>query len=53
MKLYEEELKKIREETNDILPRKRTPDEFDRETGQPNDFRIRPRPSKAEMQKSD
>jgi arylsulfatase A-like enzyme len=41
----------IREHTNDNLPDRRTPDEFDRETGQPNKYRIRPRPSKAEMWK--
>ena len=41
----------IREHTNDVLPDKRTPDEFDRETGQPNKYRIRPRPSKAGMWK--
>jgi arylsulfatase A-like enzyme len=40
----------IRSETNDRLPAFRTPDEFDRETGEPNQYRIRPRPSKAEMQ---
>ncbi|MDB4584251.1 sulfatase [Draconibacterium sp.] len=44
-----EEMYRIRTETNDSIPSKRTPDEFDRETGQPNKYRIRPRPSKAEM----
>lgn len=47
-----EEMKRIRVETNDTLPLKRTHDEFDRETGQPNKYRIRPRLSKAEMQKN-
>jgi N-sulfoglucosamine sulfohydrolase len=37
------------EQTKDVLPEKRTPDEFDRETGQPLPNRIRPRPSKREM----
>lgn len=36
-------------ETNDKLPPCRTPDDFDRETGQPLPVRQRPRPSKAEM----
>ena len=45
------EMNKIRLKTNDTIPAKRTPDEFDRETGQPNKYRIRPRPSKAEMWK--
>ncbi|MDX2031165.1 MAG: sulfatase [Blastocatellia bacterium] len=36
-------------ETNDKLPACRTPDDFDRETGQPLPVRQRPRPSKAEM----
>lgn len=44
-----EEMNRIRIETNDSIPSKRTPDEFDRETGQPNKYRIRPRPSKSEM----
>lgn len=34
---------------DDSVPSTRTPDEFDRETGQPTPARIRPRPSKAEM----
>lgn len=42
-------LKAIREKTGDQLPAVRTPDEFDRESGQPTPARIRPRPSKAEM----
>jgi len=33
-------------ETNDVLPAKRSPDEFDRETGQPLPNRVRPRPGK-------
>jgi arylsulfatase A-like enzyme len=36
-------------ETNDVLPVRRTPDEFDRETGQPLPNRKRPRPSKQEI----
>ncbi len=46
-----DEMQQMRRRTNDRLPDKRTPDEFDRSTGQPNQFRIRPRPSKAEMTK--
>ncbi len=42
-------LEEWREETADFVPSVRTPDEFDRETGQPTDARIRPRPSKQEM----
>ena len=36
-------------ETNDKLPACRTPDDFDRETGQPLPSRQRPRPGKTEM----
>ncbi len=37
-------------ETKDYLPTKRTPDEFDRVTGEPDhSVRVRPRPSKMEM----
>ncbi len=37
-------------ETDDYLPSKRTPDEFDRVTGEPDhSVRVRPRPSKKEM----
>ena len=37
-------------ETSDYLPSRRTPDEFDRVTGEPNhSVRVRPRPSKEEM----
>lgn len=39
-------------ETNDLLPPQRTPDEFDRQTGQPVPNRKLPRPAKAEMMKS-
>ncbi len=46
-----EEMTKIRTATNDTLPAFRTPDEFDRTTGQSNAFRRRPRPSKKEMEK--
>ncbi|MCR9294874.1 MAG: sulfatase [bacterium] len=36
--------------TQDYIPSRRTPDEFDRITGQPNnDVRVRPRPSKEQM----
>ncbi len=35
--------------TADVVPARRTPDEFDRETGAPLPSRKRPRPSKAEM----
>ena len=38
-------------ETNDVLPSQRTPDEFDRQTGQPVPNRKLPRPTKAEMMK--
>ncbi|EMI22881.1 heparan N-sulfatase [Rhodopirellula maiorica SM1] len=38
------------EETSDYLPSQRTPDEFDRVTGEPDhSVRVRPRPSKKEM----
>lgn len=33
-------------DTNDVLPSKRSPDEFDRENGQPLPNRVRPRPGK-------
>ena len=46
------ELKNIRQLTKDSLPTFRTPDEFDRETGKPNAFRKRPRPSKMELEKN-
>jgi arylsulfatase A-like enzyme len=36
--------------TNYKVPKRRTPDEFDRETGAPLPTRIRPRPSKKQMQ---
>ena len=36
-------------ETNDVSPARRTPDEFDRETGQPLPERKRPRPTKQEI----
>ncbi len=38
-------------ETNDVLPARRTPDEFDRATGLPLPDRKRPRPNKQEMQR--
>ncbi|MGI9474210.1 MAG: heparan N-sulfatase, partial [Rubripirellula sp.] len=38
------------QETGDYLPSKRTPDEFDRVTGEPDhSVRVRPRPSKQKM----
>lgn len=40
-----------RKDTADLLPPRRTPDEFDRETGAPLPNRIRPRPGKAEVWK--
>lgn len=40
------------ERTNYRIPEVRTPDEFDRETGEPLPNRIRPRPSKKEFQKA-
>lgn len=44
-----DQMQEVRENTRDTLPNRRTPDEFDRETGLPLENRIRPRPSKAEM----
>ena len=38
-----------RKDTSDVAPARRTPDEFDRETGAPLPNRKRPRASKAEM----
>ena len=38
-----------RKDTGDVMPARRTPDEFDRETGAPLPNRVRPRASKAEM----
>ncbi len=53
---HKETLEKFREvlaewtkETGDYIPSKRTPDEFDRDTGEPTDARVRPRPSKMDM----
>ena len=46
-----DKLRRWGKETNDILPAHRTPDEFDRETGQPFPNRVMPRPGKAEFQK--
>ena len=45
-------LNSMRENTNDVLPSERTPDDFFRETGLPTKYRIRPRPSKAEYMKA-
>ena len=49
MKDMQNRLTRIRNVTKDYLPKVRTPDEFDRETGKPTPARVRPRPSKAEM----
>lgn len=44
------ELEKWSARTNDYLPSRRTPDEFDRVTGEPDhSVRVRPRPSKESM----
>jgi arylsulfatase A-like enzyme len=55
---YEHILRELRQalhdwskNTNFRIPAARTPDEFDRETGEPLPNRIRPRPSKKEFQK--
>ncbi|TNJ41540.1 sulfatase [Tamlana fucoidanivorans] len=45
-------LKETRSQTKDFLPKRRTPDDFFRETGLPTKYRIRPRPSKAEYMKA-
>ncbi len=43
-------LDKWSEETDDYIPSRRTPDEFDRVTGEPDhSVRVRPRPSKLDM----
>lgn len=43
-------LAKWTQETDDYVPSRRTPDEFDRVTGEPDhSVRVRPRPSKLEM----
>ena len=42
----------MREITKDELPSERMPDDFFRETGLPNKYRIRPRPSRAEFVKA-
>lgn len=44
-----EKLNQWGRETNDVVPPRRTPDEFDRETGQPLPNRTRPRPAKKEI----
>ena len=44
-----EKLNQWGRETDDRLPACRTPDEFDRETGQPLPVRLRPRPLKREL----
>ena len=38
-----------KQDTADVVPPRRTPDEFDRETGAPLPNRKRPRPGKAEL----
>ncbi|WP_298535585.1 sulfatase [uncultured Algibacter sp.] len=45
-------LKTTRTESNDFLPKERTPDDFFRETGLPTKYRLRPRPSKAVYMKA-
>ena len=47
-----EKLNQWGRETDDRTPARRTPDEFDRETGQPLPTRQRPRPSKQEMNRA-
>ncbi len=44
-----ERMTAFREATGDTDPAFRTPDEFDRITGEPNAFMVRPRPSKEEI----
>jgi arylsulfatase A-like enzyme len=46
---FRQELAAWSKRTGDFMPSKRTPDEFDRTTGEPNAARIRPRPSRVEM----
>ena len=46
---HREILRQWSERTGDYVPSRRTPDEFDRETGEPTPARRRPRPSKMEM----
>lgn len=45
-------LEHYRSTTNDYIPEYRTPDDFDRITGLPTIHRVRPRPSKAEMERN-
>ncbi|GAA4946557.1 sulfatase [Algibacter agarivorans] len=45
-------LHELREATNDFLPAVRLNDDFNRDTGMPTKYRIRPRPSKAEYVKA-
>ena len=52
LKELRDELTKWQKETNDLIPKKRTLDEFDRFTGEATDARVRPRKSKAEMIKA-
>jgi len=49
---FREALRHWSERTNYRIPTTRTPDEFDRETGEPLPNRIRPRPSKKDFQKA-
>jgi len=48
-----EKLRQWGRETNDMLPVRRTPDEFDRATGQPLPGRKLPRPSKKELNQAE
>ena len=47
-----EHMRVAREASGDRDPEFRTPDEFDRTTGAPNEFRHRPRPSKEEVRRN-
>ena len=47
-----ERLRIVREASGDLDPEFRTPDEFDRTTGAPNEFRLRPRLSKDEVRRN-
>ncbi|HSH95308.1 MAG TPA: hypothetical protein VK968_14285, partial [Roseimicrobium sp.] len=43
------ELKRWEKETGDVRMKQLSPDEFDRETGDPLPNRVRPRPSKQQL----
>lgn len=50
VEMLKTELVRWTERTGDYIPKRRTPDEFDRVTGEPDhSVRIRPRPSKLDM----